>query len=151
MAANNTIYFYNKAAPYYEFSNFSSYPITLDGKVWPTTEHYFQAAKFTDEEVREAIRLAKNPYCAFKMGRSRDYTSVMRQDWGTHRLVAMMTAIRAKFTQHGTLKETLLATGTKEIVEDSPRDDYWGIGKNGDGTNHLGKLLMQLRDELRAN
>ena len=46
MVNNNTIYFYREYDPYGEFSNFAKYPITIDGVVWPTSEHYFQAMKF---------------------------------------------------------------------------------------------------------
>ena len=63
----------------------------------------------------------------------------------------MMIALRAKFKQHKDLQERLLATYPRELVEDSPMDSYWGVGKNGDGRNRLGRLLEQLREELRVS
>ena len=53
------IHFYSVSDEYGCFSNFAPYPIRLGGKLWPTSEHYFQARKFEDEHHREAIRRAK--------------------------------------------------------------------------------------------
>ncbi len=55
------IYFYTKNDPYYEFSNFSPYGIEMEGKWWPTVEHYFYACKFLDANYREKIRMAPMP------------------------------------------------------------------------------------------
>ena len=56
-----TILFYRPKKPHGEFSNFSPHPIEIDGKVWPTSEHYFQAQKFAGTEQEERVRLAKSP------------------------------------------------------------------------------------------
>ncbi len=62
----------------------------------------------------------------------------------------MRAAILAKFTQHADLKQKLLATEHRLIVEDSPVDPYWGVGENGDGLNMMGLLLMELRSYLQT-
>lgn len=62
----------------------------------------------------------------------------------------MMTGLRAKF-QLPQFKEKLLGTGNKYLSEHSPTDFYWGDGGNDSGQNKLGKLLMQLRSEIRNN
>mgnify|MGYP001066124981 FL=1 len=144
------ILFYKRQEPYYEFSNFSDHAVVIDGLTWPTTEHFFQGAKFVDEEVRKKIRTADGPGKAFKLGRNPGYKSKMRTDWDDYRLEAMRIAVRAKFTQHKDLRALLLGTGSAEIIEDSPVDAYWGVGADGTGKNHLGKLLMALRAELVA-
>ncbi|KAI0950876.1 hypothetical protein AcW1_008067 [Taiwanofungus camphoratus] len=54
-----------------------------------------------------------------------------------------------KFTQHQDLREELLATGDAELVENSDKDSFWGIGAHGKGRNELGKALERLRDQLR--
>lgn len=144
------ILFYEHDKPYAEFSNFAAFPIVIDGLTWPTTEHYFQGAKFNDAELQKKVREAATPGKAFQLGRNPGYASKLRQDWDTYRMEAMMTAIRAKFTQHEVLKKLLLETGDAEIVENSPKDAFWGIGKEGNGKNHLGRLLMQLREEIRT-
>ena len=60
----------------------------------------------------------------------------------------MESIVRAKLKQNPYVKHKLLQTGTRKIVEDSPKDDFWGWGKNKDGKNHLGKIWMKLRAEL---
>ena len=60
----------------------------------------------------------------------------------------MREALRAKFEQHSVAREALLATGCRPIVEASPTDAFWGSGHGSNGGNKLGRLLMELRDEL---
>ena len=63
----------------------------------------------------------------------------------------MEDILRAKLSQHAYVKKKLLETGNYMIVEDSPTDSYWGCGSDRKGQNHMGKLWMKLRDELREN
>lgn len=62
----------------------------------------------------------------------------------------MLQALRAKFSAHKGPQKMLLASGTAILVEAAPHDFVWGSGHNGSGTNMLGRLLMQVRDELRS-
>ncbi|MCE9547193.1 MAG: NADAR family protein [Planctomycetia bacterium] len=142
------IHFYSTGDEYGEFSNFAAFPFTLDGKRWPTSEHYFQALKFADEDYREKIRLAKSPMIAARLGRSRKVT--IRRDWESAKIDVMRRAVRAKFAAHQELRALLLATGEEAIVEDAARDDFWGCGSTGSGKNWLGRILMEVRAELRA-
>lgn len=112
---STTIRFYNLKDEYGEFSNFSPHPIEIDGKTWPTSEHYFQAQKFVGTKHEEEIRLAKSPMTAAKMGRDR--TKPLRADWETVKDNIMTEALKAKFTQHPTLKNLLLNTKDAYIVE----------------------------------
>jgi predicted NAD-dependent protein-ADP-ribosyltransferase YbiA (DUF1768 family) len=73
----------------------------------------------------------------------------IREDWDDVRVDIMMTGLRAKFGSSGSLRALLLGTQQAELVENSPRDSFWGIGKDGQGENRLGKLLMELRSELQ--
>ena len=143
----STIQFYRVNEKFGEFSNFSPHPIKVDGKTWPTSEHYFQAQKFVATEQQEAIRQARSPMIAARMGRSRERP--LREDWEAVKDDVMRQALRAKFTQHDDLRVLLLATGDAEIVENAPGDLYWGIGRDGTGKNRLGALLMELRAALR--
>ena len=61
----------------------------------------------------------------------------------------MRAAVRQKFTTHKDIQQTLLDTGDEEIVEHAPSDYYWGIGADGSGKNMLGRILMEVRDQLR--
>lgn len=72
----------------------------------------------------------------------------IRADWDDVRNDVMYTALTAKFTKNEYLKKLLIGTGDAEIIEAAPRDDYWGWGKNKDGQNMLGKLLMKCRDDM---
>jgi ribA/ribD-fused uncharacterized protein len=146
--AQTVIHFYSTTGEYGCFSNFSRHPIFLAGKRWPTSEHYFQAQKFAGEPDVEEIRLAKTPMIAAQIGRDRKRP--LRRDWESVKERVMMDALRAKFTQHEELTAVLLGTGDAVLVEHTANDSYWGDGGDGSGKNRLGRLLMQLRDELRA-
>jgi len=145
----NPILFYRLREPYGEFSNFSPHPITLKERVWPTSEHYFQAQKFVGTEYEEAVRLAKSPMIAARMGRSRQRP--LRPDWESAKDDIMREALRAKFTQHAGLRSLLLDTGDSELIEHTKNDSYWGDGGDGTGKNRLGQLLMELRAEFRKH
>jgi hypothetical protein len=142
----NQILFYRQNDSYGEFSNFSAHPFKLNGRVWPTSEHYFQAQKFAGTEHEEAVRNAKTPSMAAKLGRSRSLP--LRTDWETVKDDVMRTALRAKFEQHPKLKSLLLSTGDAELIEHTRNDSYWADGGDGTGKNRLGILLMELRAEL---
>jgi ribA/ribD-fused uncharacterized protein len=142
------IRFYRAAEePYGCFSNFSPHAVELDGARWPTAEHYFQGQKFAGTPHAEAIRLAKSPMIAARMGRSR--SRPLRPDWEAVKDDVMRRAVLRKFETHPGLRALLLATGDEEIVEDSPTDAYWGVGADGRGLNRLGLILMEVRATLR--
>lgn len=129
------------------FSNFAAYPVELDGKVWPTSEHYFQAQKFAGTEFQEEIRRVKSPMIAARMGR--DQSKPLRADWERVKDEVMRRAVLAKFTQHAELRDALLAIGDAALVEHKRNDSYWGDGGDGRGRNMLGQILVSVRDELR--
>ena len=143
----NDILFYRVSEAYGEFSNFSPHPIRVQGRVWPTSEHYFQAQKFAGTEHETEIRNAKSPMIAARMGRNRKLP--LRRDWEHVKDDIMREALRAKFTQYPELKSLLLGTADVKIVEHTVNDSYWGDGGNGAGKNRLGLLLMELRAQLR--
>lgn len=142
------INFYSVNDTYGEFSNFAAYPILLDGERWPTAEHYFQAQKFEDHTYRQKIRKTASPMQAARLGRDRKQK--LRRDWDTVKIGIMEKAVKAKFTQHEGLRALLLSTGTAKIVEHTENDNYWGDGGNGSGMNMLGRILMQVREEIRS-
>ena len=144
----NQILFYRPNEPYGGFSNFSPHPFELNGRPWPTSEHYFQARKFPGTEHEEAVRLAKSPMIAARMGRSRQRP--LRQDWETVKDDIMREALLAKFTQHPSLRALLLGTENAELIEHTANDNYWGDGGDGTGKNRLGQLLMELREQLKT-
>lgn len=138
-----TILFYETDKPYGCFSNFSRHPIVIEGATWPTSEHYFQAAKFTDRKDVDEVRSAPTPFLAARLGRERQRS--FRNDWDIVRDTIMRAALHAKFTQHDDLFAILLSTHDATLVEHTRNDRYWADGGDGSGLNMLGKLLGELR------
>lgn len=145
------ILFYHKHNPHYGFANFSYHPVVYKGKTYPTSEHLFQSFKFQKfrPEIAEHIRTySDKPSVAFS--EARQYQDEVRSDWNQMKIEKMDITLWHKFTQHPDLKAELLATGDAELVEDSDKDGFWGVGPDGRGRNELGKALERLRVELRA-
>lgn len=144
-----TIYFYGAdEVPFGCFSNFSGHGFDLDGSSWPTSEHYFQAQKFAGSRHVETVRRAPDPLRAAELGRDRRLP--LRRDWERVKDDVMRRAVLAKFQAHPDIRAVLLDTGDEEIVEDTGTDHYWGRGRNGNGKNMLGRILMRTRTQLRA-
>jgi GTP cyclohydrolase II len=142
------IHFYHSDQPWGEFSNFSQHAIFCHGRIWPTVEHFYQAQKFVGTRYEEDIRLCKTPTLAKK--RASDLINLISQkDWSAVRENVMLKGLRVKFNQHPDLRQKLLASGTRQIIEHTEHDEYWGDAKNGSGQNRLGHLLMRIRAELR--
>ncbi len=146
-----TIYFYKADQPYGCFSNFSAHSVQLAGRSWPTAEHYYQAQKFfgSDRDLFDRIHAAPTPDAAAKLGRS--HTQTYRSDWDHIKLAVMGDVVRDKFQRHREIQQTLIATGDRVLIEDSPVDYFWGCGADRTGANHLGRILMRVRDELRRS
>ena len=142
-----TIYFYSTRDKYGAFSNFSAHGFELDGKYWKTSEHYFQAMKFEGTEYADKVREARSPKDAAAFGRRRDFP--LRKDWEQVKDDVMRKAVLKKFQTHEDTRELLLSTGDEELVEKTTGDYYWGCGTDGTGKNMLGKILMEVREQLK--
>lgn len=130
---------------YFFLSNFSNYGFELEGVYYKTVEHYFQAQKCINEQEFQQIVNAKTPALARKLGRKVS----LRKDWPEVKEEIMMKGVRAKFTQNPKAKELLLKTGDAELIEGNTwGDSFWGVC-NGKGKNKLGKILMEIRKELK--
>ncbi len=150
-STTGSIEFYNRSEPYYEFTNFYRATVHIDGKDWPTTEHYFQAQKFIGTPYMEKIRFRRTAREAFQLSRDPKVSCWKRSDWEDVKDDIMLKALRHKFAQHQSLREKLWQTGSKELIEHTVNDSYWGDGGGrGMGQNRLGKLLMQIREEIVA-
>ena len=140
------IYFYKVHDAYGCFSNFAHYEFELDGKVWKTSEHYFQSQKFSGTEYEEEIRLLDSPMKVAQIGRNRELP--LRKDWEQAKDDVMRRAVYAKFSQNKEIRDVLISTGQEVLVEKTSNDYYWGCGTDGNGQNMLGKILMEVRKEL---
>ncbi len=131
---------------YFFLSNFYPVEIKLDGIVYPNAETAFQAQKTLDVEERRKFSMLKNPVQAKHLGRK----VKLRDDWEEVKLDIMTEVVSQKFLQHPHLIEMLLQTGDEELVEGNKWGDrFWGVCK-GKGGNHLGKILMKIRDAYKS-
>lgn len=131
---------------YFFLSNFYPVEIKLDGIVYPNAEAAFQAQKTFDVEERRKFSMLRNPVQAKRLGRK----VKLRDDWEEVKLDIMTEVVSQKFLQHPHLIEMLLQTGDEELVEGNKWGDrFWGVCK-GKGENHLGKILMKIRDVYKS-
>lgn len=125
-------------------SNFGEGQIEYEGEVYLTSEHFYQAAKTTDDEEQKFVRIAPTPGEAKKRGKK----ITMREDWDEVKDGIMRMALRLKFEQNPELARKLLATEDQELIEGNTWGDVeWGTCKRI-GQNKLGLMLMQLRKQL---
>ena len=125
-------------------SNYSPSPIVYEDLPWATVEHAYQAAKVVDPELHEQIRLAPTPEEAKILGRAH----CDRQDWDEVKLRVMYDLTVLKYSDPE-LRTRLLATEDAVLIEGNDWGDrYWGQC-DGIGENHMGKILMRVRDDSR--
>lgn len=125
-------------------SNFYPSTVAVEGKLYPTVEHAYQALKTTEPLAREIIRKAATPGEAKRLGR----TVEIRSDWNDIRLEVMRDLLIQKFA-NPFLRPMLLATEDAELIEGNHWNDrFWGVCR-GEGQNHLGRLLMEVRELIR--
>ncbi len=145
----DAVLFYAEEFGYF-MSNFSAFEVNYDGYVWKTSEHAYQAAKFPkDSSVYKEILAATSAHNALKIARRN--LEHKRAEWGDAEKIRVMTLIvRAKHDQHEYIQSQLLETGNVELIENAPKDPFWGRGADWKGRNELGKKWMQLREEMRS-
>jgi ribA/ribD-fused uncharacterized protein len=126
-------------------SNFYESSIWVGGERYPSVEHAYQAAKAGDESTKRLIREADSPAVAKRLG----FSCQLPPDWDTRKVDIMRGLVREKF-KNPLLRPLLLATGDAMLIEGNTwNDTTWGICR-GKGQNWLGRILMQVRDECRA-
>lgn len=141
---------------FYVLSNFSAFSLMWKGLRFDTSEHLYHWLKFATSPDGNSCKAAQaddilnapSAHAAFKIAEL--YRGDRRPDWDEVKVGFMREILRAKAAQHEYVHRKLMATGDRELVENSWRDDYWGWGPNRDGKNMLGKLWMEVRAEIRA-
>lgn len=138
--------------PYGAFSNLFRRAIEFEGETYPTSEHAYQAGKARKPEVKAWLMAAPSPALLAMAAHGLYYWDIS-PGWSQKKFDRMRGALYAKFTQHDDLKALLLSTGSARLIETATVDNevnrLWGE-VNGQGRNMLGQLLMELRDQLRA-
>ncbi|TRC77249.1 NADAR family protein [Mesorhizobium sp. WSM4307] len=139
--------------PYGVLSNLYRREIEFEGRIFPTSEHAYQAGKALKPAVREWILAAPSPSLA-AMAAHGLYTWDVVPNWASIKFDRMRGVLRAKFTQHSDLAQILVSTGTKRLVEvgsvNNAVNRLWGE-INGKGKNMLGIMLMELRDQISGH
>lgn len=125
-------------------SNFWRSQITIGAFTYQTLEAAYQASKTEDFDSQLLIAKCYNPAIAKQLGEEVE----LRGGWEEMKLAVMKELLLIKFNEP-ILKKALLATGEKHLVEGNYwRDTYWGVC-NDVGENHLGRLLMEVREEIK--
>ena len=136
---------------FYCLDNFSAFAFIYEGIRFHTVEHAYQAYKFKDTSPVVFNEIV-NSFSADEARRiaHRNEDKVVL-NWDDIKVNLMEKFLRAKLEQNPQVKKKLMETENYLICEDSPVDDFWGIGEDKKGQNQLGKLWMKLREELQKN
>jgi ribA/ribD-fused uncharacterized protein len=133
---------------WYVFDNFAPFQVVWRGKLYPTSEHAYQAAHFIDVDpnLAEQVRQIRSPRAAADFANSNSAHD--DPEWANKKVSVMEEIVKCKLEQHDYIREVLILSGSLDIVEMNDSDEFWGWGKNQTGRNELGKIWMRLRDEL---
>jgi len=139
----NVIDRFTKESGYDYLSNFYPSTVRFEGNLYPTVEHAYQASKTIDLKLREFIRKASGPMEAKKLGRC----LLLREDWELVRVDIMRHLIKEKFSNPFLLHLLIKTKDADLIMGNLWNDRFWGVCR-GTGENWLGKILMEVREEL---
>ena len=128
-------------------SNFHLANVSFDGVTYISNEHAYQAAKTLNHSER---RWFSDPTTDCRKAKRLGSVVTMQPNWDTFKFSVMKHINYQKYANHDYLKEMLLNTGDTYLEETNTwGDTYWGVC-NGNGQNNLGKILMDIRTELRV-
>ncbi len=138
---------------YIYFSPYTGHAIAKDGLVFPTVEHAYQCARYTDPKIVEEIRNAKSAVLAWEVSSKYKHLQVPEFKNEEHKLKVMKELMRLKVEQHLDVKQALINSGdlkiVKHIVTPPPGDGFWDDGEDGKGLNHIGRMWMEIREEIK--
>ncbi len=145
--SDDQVFFYEQ--DFYVLSNFSAFTLQWQGKRFDTSEAAYHYQKFIGWGTpQDQILRAPSAHEAYQVAQR--WRHLVRDDWNSVRVDVMGEILRAKVAQHEYVRRKLLATGDRELVENSWRDGFWGWGADRSGQNQLGKLWMAIRAEIRT-
>lgn len=134
---------------YYMLSNWSAHAIVVDGVEYKTVDHAYHAAKFDDPKIKLKISSASSPLMAKQV--ANDFLHLQKELTQDEKVEIMKKLNTIKANQHKEVSDALIKSANAEIIEDSPFDDFWGIGANGKGRNELGKIWMEIREQILSS
>jgi len=129
------------------------YPTSLrdiDGASWPSVQHYMEVQKHLGADIREEICAVPDAHTLRALLREPRFADSIREDWDSIREEVMLRVTRWKFAQDTRCAQVLVSTGDRPLLFNAPDDAYWGCGDDGRGENRLGKVLQQVREEMRG-
>ncbi len=139
---------------YIYFSPYTSHSIYIDGVIFPTVEHAYQCARYTDSNIIEEIRKAASPVKAWEVSSKNKQFQIQEFKNDEYKISVMKKLMQMKVDQHEDVRKTLIDSGdlkiVKHIVTYPPGDGFWDDGEDGTGSNHTGRLWMEIRDEIRG-
>ncbi len=127
---------------------YCDFSFLLDGKLWPTVEHYISAMQFENNRQQEKIRCLETAALATRAGKW-SWFKRQRPNWNNLRVVYMTRGVYTRCKTHDEVRKRLLDTADARLVENSQYDYYWGCGRDRRGENMYGKVLMNVRQKLQ--
>jgi ribA/ribD-fused uncharacterized protein len=140
---------------YIYFSPYTSHAIELDGETYPTVEHAYQCQRYTDQNIIEEIKSAKSPVKAWEASSTYKHLQIPEFKESQYKLDVMENLMTLKVKQHKDVRKALIDSGeakiVKHVVTYPPGDGFWDDGENGEGQNHIGKMWMKIREQLKKS
>ena len=143
---DKSIYFFTPS--FHPLDNFSAHIVIVWGIAFPTAEHAYQWRKFSElhADIAGEILSAPSPHIVKLIADS--HKEKLPDSWHDEKVSIMEEVLEAKASQHEDVRDALKRSGTKRIIENSPVDNFWGIGPDGDGRNMVGEIWMKIRSSL---
>lgn len=144
-----TVDFYKEFGELGYLANYSSHGFYKNNIYYKTVEHFYQSEKFNDLDIKNNIINCDTPKEASNIGRDRSLKRI--DNFKDIKLNVMYEGLYLKFSQNKDIRSKLIETGNKTIREMSVKESYWGIGPNLDGDNHIGHLLVKVREKVKED
>ena len=139
---------------YIYFSPYTAHALKINGVVFPTIEHAYQCQRYTDPKIIEEIRSAHSPVLAWEISSKYKHVQIPQFKSEEYKLKIMKMLMKLKAEQHQDVKQALIDSGDlkiiKHIVTYPPGDGFWDDGEDGTGLNHMGRMWMEIREELKV-
>ncbi len=138
---------------YIYFSPYTAHAIELEGQVYPTVEHAYQCQRYTDQKIIDEIRMARSPVLAWQVSSKYKHLQISEFKESNYKRAMMKKLMKLRALQHEEVRKALLDSGEQKIVKHiltyPPGDGFWDDGEDGKGQNEMGKIWMEIREELK--